>query len=374
MPTCRAIRRSTACRDSSRAAAKSARASAASRSANPSSTLSASIDPTFSGRLTARITPDNSAEVEEALFQRQGARSDGATLRAGRFLSSIGYLNSPACARLGLLRCAAGLPGILRRPDAHRRDPAALAGADRALSSNSASKPGPVAAFPGTESSRNGIGSAALFAHLGDDIGDSASWRAGVSYLLTGPRPHLRRHRRDRQPVTNAFSRRQPHLGRRRHLQVGARRQCAARRASSCRASTSGAPNSGTLVHDSRRPPAAPAAAIARRQSGWYLQAVYQFMPQWRAGLRYDRLDSGTPRHRPGVVGRPSAADFPDPAERATVARDRDGRLLAVRVQPASPAGCRRTAALRPHRPADLPAIHHEPRCAWRPQLLRTSP
>jgi hypothetical protein len=29
------------------------------------------------------------------------------------------------------------------------------------------------------------------------------------------------------------------------------------------------------------------------RQSGWYLQGVYQFMPQWRAGLRYDRLDSG---------------------------------------------------------------------------------
>ncbi|EDN67980.1 conserved hypothetical protein [Beggiatoa sp. PS] len=25
-------------------------------------------------------------------------------------------------------------------------------------------------------------------------------------------------------------------------------------------------------------------------QKGWYAQAVYQFMPQWRAGLRYDRL------------------------------------------------------------------------------------
>ena len=28
-------------------------------------------------------------------------------------------------------------------------------------------------------------------------------------------------------------------------------------------------------------------------QSGWYVQGVYQFMPMWRAGLRYDRLDSG---------------------------------------------------------------------------------
>ena len=28
------------------------------------------------------------------------------------------------------------------------------------------------------------------------------------------------------------------------------------------------------------------------KQSGWYAQAVYQFMPQWRVGLRYDQLDS----------------------------------------------------------------------------------
>src|SRR6185295_11227908 len=38
--------------------------------------------------------------------------------------------------------------------------------------------------FPGSESRRNGIGSGALMLHVGDDIGDSASWRTGVSYLL----------------------------------------------------------------------------------------------------------------------------------------------------------------------------------------------
>ncbi|MEK7759254.1 MAG: hypothetical protein AAB304_06595, partial [Pseudomonadota bacterium] len=26
---------------------------------------------------------------------------------------------------------------------------------------------------------------------------------------------------------------------------------------------------------------------------GWYVQTVYQFMPQWRAGLRYDHLRAG---------------------------------------------------------------------------------
>jgi hypothetical protein len=28
------------------------------------------------------------------------------------------------------------------------------------------------------------------------------------------------------------------------------------------------------------------------------VQAVYQWMPMWRAGVRYDRLDSGTPDYR----------------------------------------------------------------------------
>jgi hypothetical protein len=30
-------------------------------------------------------------------------------------------------------------------------------------------------------------------------------------------------------------------------------------------------------------------------QSGWYLQGVYQFMPNWRIGLRTEQLDAGSP-------------------------------------------------------------------------------
>ena len=39
-------------------------------------------------------------------------------------------------------------------------------------------------------------------------------------------------------------------------------------------------------------------------QSGWYVQSVYQFMPMWRTGLRYDRLDPGV-----ALVGTQIAAD-----------------------------------------------------------------
>jgi hypothetical protein len=47
-------------------------------------------------------------------------------------------------------------------------------------------------------------------------------------------------------------------------------------------------------------------------QSGWYAQAVYRFLPQWRAGYRYDRLDHGSVSN--GIVDNglgPAAADFP---------------------------------------------------------------
>ena len=52
--------------------------------------------------------------------------------------------------------------------------------------------------------------------------------------------------------------------------------------------------------------------AYSSRQSGWYLQGVYQFMPQWRVGYRYDRLNHGTVAN--GIVDSglgPTAADFP---------------------------------------------------------------
>src|SRR5262249_30886071 len=31
-----------------------------------------------------------------------------------------------------------------------------------------------------------------------------------------------------------------------------------------------------------------------KMQTGWYLQAVYQFMPRWRLGLRYDQVHASS--------------------------------------------------------------------------------
>ena len=51
--------------------------------------FAASVDPYFYGQFTASVQPDNSVEIEEAFVQTT-ALGHGFTLKAGRFLSSIG--------------------------------------------------------------------------------------------------------------------------------------------------------------------------------------------------------------------------------------------------------------------------------------------
>ena len=53
-------------------------------------------------------------------------------------------------------------------------------------------------------------------------------------------------------------------------------------------------------------------SAYTSRQSGWYLQGAYQFMPRWRVGYRHDRLNYGAVAN--GILANglgPAAADFP---------------------------------------------------------------
>ncbi len=56
-------------------------------------TLSANIDPMFSGQLTFALSGDNEAGVEEAFIQTR-TLLNGFNAKAGRFLSSVGYLNN----------------------------------------------------------------------------------------------------------------------------------------------------------------------------------------------------------------------------------------------------------------------------------------
>jgi outer membrane receptor protein involved in Fe transport len=72
--------------------------------------------------------------------------------------------------------------------------------------------------------------------------------------------------------------------------------------------------------------------------SGWYVQAVYQFIPRWRAGLRYDALQTSSPMIGLVATGVLSPIDFPallrGSPDRATVMVDwNPSEFTRIRVQ-----------------------------------------
>ncbi|MBL0726877.1 TonB-dependent receptor [Piscinibacter sp. HJYY11] len=288
-------------------------------------TLTAAIDPTFNGRFTAAVTPENEVEVEEAWFERTGL-FNGATLKGGRFLSSIGYLNGQHAHAWDFadapLAYQAFFGGAFKNDGLQLRW---LAPTDRFIELGA--EVGAGRSFPGSDTSRNGAGVFALTAHLGDDLGASSSWRAGVSWL---------RHRAtDRAfedtdaggtAIVNSFTGRSTTwvLD---AVYKWAPQGNATQRNLKVQAEYFQRRESGDLSFDNDSAVGGPFSDSYRsRQSGWYAQAVYQFMPRWRAGARYDRLDSGTARI--GLVdnGTLTAADFPSLAkatpERSTVMLD----------------------------------------------------
>jgi len=148
-----------------------------------------------------------------------------------------------------------------------------------------------------------------LFTHVGGDVGDSIGWRAGLSWVDADASG------RDYadvdgagDPVVNAFS------GQSRTWIVDATLKWAPggdarRRALELQAEYLRREEDGRLAFDLEG--AALDGSFRNRQDAWYAQAVYRLAPRWRAGLRYDALDSGDPRI--GLVrdGTLTRGDFP---------------------------------------------------------------
>ena len=149
-------------------------------------TLSASIDPYFSGVLTAAITGDNEIEVEEAFF-RTSALRDGLTIKGGRFFSGFGYLNEVHAHAWDFvdqpLVYQAMFGGQFRQNGLQVKW---LAPTDLFLEFGAETGNGD--GFPATRLESNGFNGATLFAHVGGDMGDYTSWRAGAAWLTQGPR------------------------------------------------------------------------------------------------------------------------------------------------------------------------------------------
>jgi outer membrane murein-binding lipoprotein Lpp len=247
--------------------------------------LSASVDQLFKGYANFALL-DEEVEVEEAWFQTLGL-GNGFTLKGGRFLSAIGYQNEQhphawdfadnSLAYKALFGEAYGQDGLQLKwvaPSDLFIEPFVEIGRG--------------ASFPGTDRNENGAGAVAAGVHVGGDVGVSNSWRAGVSYLTTkaGER-EFEGHDADDVELLDAFSGKSKTWladvvwkwapdgnAKERNLKLAAEYF---RRKESGSLSLEG-DVSGPYRSD---------------QSGLYAQAVYQFMPQWRVGYRYDKLWRG---------------------------------------------------------------------------------
>jgi hypothetical protein len=252
--------------------------------------LAANVDPYWRGQAIVAMV-DGQANIEEAWFQSL-AIGEGVGLKVGRFRSGIGYLNE----QHPHARDFSDAPLMYQAMfgDSYSQDGVQLKWlAPTPLFVEFGAEIGRGANFPGTDRNKNGAGSGALYVHVGDDLGVSNSWRVGASWLKTRASER-----------TADF------------VEIGS---AAVQGAFSGDSTTwlvdfiwKWAPN-GNSAHQNFKFQseyfvreekgglncvgscmALSDSSYKSNQRGWYAQSVYQFAPEWRAGLRYEQLDSGT--------------------------------------------------------------------------------
>lgn len=253
--------------------------------------LSANVDDLFFGQLTAAIASHDGAtevELEEAYVETPGL-GHGLLLRAGRFYSGIGYLNQQHSHAWDF----ADAPLVYRAlfGDQLNDDGVQLswlAPTDLYVTLGAEWLRG--GDFPAAGASHGGLGAGSVFAKLGGDVGVSHSWQLGLS--------HWRADVTDRSSGGHAHD----------DGAAAAVSFSGDSRISALDAVWKWAPAGNPtrtylklqgeyflrdedgvvrITHDPVEE-----TWYSGEQRGWYAQAVYQFVPRWRVGLRYDHLSA----------------------------------------------------------------------------------
>jgi hypothetical protein len=255
----------------------------------------ATIDPYLYGGMALALEPGGKVSVEEAYFQTLSL-GHGLTAKGGRFFTAFGYLNEFHQHAWDFFDAPIAYQALLGTEAAgnHGEDGIQLrwvAPTDKFLEFGA--EIGRGKDFPSNDRNKNGIGSAALFAHLGGDIGASHSYRVGLSVL--GARPRGRESPAldvDDVEVLNTFTGDSYIYGTDFVWKLAPNGDPTYRNFK-LQGELLWRDEHGQLTYDIEDTSmGANRAHYASDQFGAYLQAVYQFRPRWRTGLRGEWLHS----------------------------------------------------------------------------------
>lgn len=255
--------------------------------------LSANVDDKFYGKFTAAIVEEGGAtelELEEAYLETLGL-GNGFTIKGGKFFSGLGYLNQQHAHAYDFVDAPlvyqAMLGGKLIDTGVQVRW---LAPTEFYLELGAEVTTG--GTFPGGENVDGNKGNT-FFVKTGGDINDSNSWQAGVSRYSTefdvregGGHVHgggtaaadneLKNGESDVSVVDLVYKWAPDGNSSERSFKFQA--EFFQRDEKGEAEFTEGA-NSAEANYDGE-------------QDGFYVSAVYQFMPKWRAGVRFDQISS----------------------------------------------------------------------------------
>jgi hypothetical protein len=243
--------------------------------------LAANIDPELAGFMDVSFNDQNQLSVEEA-YLRTTSLPDGLTLKAGRFYSGIGYLNERHAH--DWIFSDAPLPYRAFLDNQYGDDGVQLrwlAPTDIFLEFGAEWFRGDE--FPAQGAAHAGHGTETAFVHSGDDINDSSSWLAALSYIQTRAGDRQTDYMTPTGTVTDNFTGTDD-LGIASFVYKWA-------------------PNGNPLVNNfvgtaeffyGREKGFFDGVPISDNRNGFYAQGDYEFMPQWSVGLRYAQVHSGS--------------------------------------------------------------------------------
>jgi hypothetical protein len=255
--------------------------------------LSANVDDKVYGNLVFSLSPENTVDVEEA-YGIVTAAPYGLAPKFGRFLSSIGYLNDQHQHAWDFYDAPLVYQAFLGGQ--YRNDGLQVKWvAPTETFVELGGEVGSGTSFPGNDRNKNGIGNGSAYVHVGGDIGASNSWRAGVSYLQTAAQ--------NRAYTQTDFADNDADLAFSGRSQVAiadfiwkwAPNGNALERNLKLQGEYFWRREHGDLTYDATGALGLTQTGGYRSdQSGFYVQSVWQFVPQWRIGARYDWLNPGS--------------------------------------------------------------------------------